>query len=170
MDQITDAERVEHQGLGAAFRHAPAEPINPHEAQRVAQQTPERAGRLGAGQDREDQRMIGPGEAIMRRDLVAPPVVPAILRADRLRIGAELLWPAHEAVGFAESMHGHSVAAEIVLVAMPGEEGATSQKASVAVAPGAREDDFTGGGGQDGLEVPTIREAHRKRIEARPSI
>jgi hypothetical protein len=49
MDQIADAERVEHQGFRAAFGHAPAERIDPDKAQRIAQQTSERAGRLRAG-------------------------------------------------------------------------------------------------------------------------
>ena len=101
----------------------------------------------------------------MRRDLGAPPVAPAALRADRLRIGAELLRPGHEAVGFAEGVGGRSVAAEVDLLAMPGEQRAASQQASVAVAPGAREDDFADRGRQDRLEVPAIGKAHRKRIE-----
>ena len=48
---------------------------------------------------------------------------------------------------------------------MPGEQGAAPEEASVAVAPGAREDDFAARGGEDRLEVPPIGEAHRKRIE-----
>ncbi len=69
MDEIADPKRVEHQRFGAALRLAPSERIDPHEAERIAQQAAKRAGRLGAAEDGEDERMIGPDESVMGGDL-----------------------------------------------------------------------------------------------------
>src|SRR3546814_19701457 len=108
--------------------------------------------------------MIGPDEPVMCCERGAPQVARTALRADRLRVGAELLRPAHEAVGFAEGMNRHDVATEINLLTVPREEEAASQQSPVAVAPCARENDFAGRGRQDRLEIPAIGEAPRKRV------
>ena len=167
VDEIADPERVEHERFGAALRFAPSERIDPHEAERIAQQAAKRAGRLGAAEDGENERMIRPHEPVMGSDLRLPPVAPAALRADRLRIGGELLGPGHQAVGLAEGMRRRRVAAEVGFVAMPGEQRTASQEAPVAVAPGAREDDFVGRRGEDRLEVAAVGEVDRQRIEHR---
>src|SRR3546814_17308380 len=99
--------------------------------------------------------MIGPDEPVMCCDLGAPPVAPTALRADRLRVGAELLRPAHEAVGFAEGRNRHDVATEIDLLTVPREEEAASQQSPVAVSPCARAHDFDGRGRQTPLAIPT---------------
>ena len=53
VDEIADPERVEHERFGAALRFAPSEPIDPNEAERIAQQAAKRARRLGAAEDGE---------------------------------------------------------------------------------------------------------------------
>lgn len=163
--QIADAERIEYQRLCAALRFAPSERIDPHEVERIAQQAAKGTGRLRAVEDGNNERMIRSDESVMRRDLGTPPVAPAALRADRLRIGCELLRPGHKAVGFAESMHRRRVTAEVGFIAMPGKQRAAAEEAPVTVTPGARKDDFAGRCGENRLEVPPVGEAHRKRIK-----
>ena len=77
----------------------------------------------------------------------------------------ELLRPGHQTVGFAESMDRDSVAADIGLARHARRAVGCAQKSAVAVAAGAREDDLALGGGEDGLEIPAIGRADRKRIE-----
>ena len=126
VNEIADPERVEHERFGAALRFTPSERVDPHETQRIAQQAAQRAGRLGAAEDGENERMICPHEPVMGSNLGLPPVAPAALRTDRLRIGCELLGPGHEAICFAEGVRRCRVAAQIGFVATPGEQRAAT--------------------------------------------
>ena len=49
----------------------------------------------------------------------------------------EVLRPGHETVGFAEGVGGRRVAAQVGFIAMPGEQRAASEQATVGIAPGA---------------------------------
>ena len=111
--------------------------------------------------------MIRSNEPVMGGYLGPPPVAPTALRTDCLRFGPEFLGPGHEAVGFAECMHRHCVAAQVGFIATPGEQRAASQETPVAVAPRARENDGIGSRGEDRLEVAAVGEVHRQRIEHR---
>ena len=109
--------------------------------------------------------MIRSNEPVMGGYLGPPPVAPTALGADRLRLGPEFLGPSHEAVGFAECMHRHRVAAQVGFISTPREQRAASQQTPVAIAPGARENDGIGRRGEDRFEVAPVGEIYRQRIE-----
>src|SRR5690554_6717865 len=137
MDELSGAERVEHQRFAVALRFTPAKRIDPEEADRIAQQTAQRTGRLGALKDGTNGRMVLSNKPIVGCDCRASPVVPAALCADCLKLDHELLRSGHETVGFAKSVLGHGVAAEVGVLAVCGEQRATSEEASVTVASGS---------------------------------
>ena len=95
MDEVAGLQGVKHERLGTALRGFPTERIAPEEIEGAAQQCFERARRLGPREDRENQRMIRPDQAIMSCHIGHAPIAPAGTRTQCLGIGGEFLRPRH---------------------------------------------------------------------------
>jgi len=82
-----------------------------------------------------------------------------------LGVGGEFLRSCHQSIGFAKGVLGDGVATKVRFVAMSSEQWTAPEETTVAVATGAREDDFAGRSRDNCFEVPAICEADWKRVE-----
>ncbi len=98
MHQGAELQRVQLQGLGPGIRLAPVQGIAPGEAQRVAQQHPERGGGMQPVQRAEQRRMIGSHQPVMGGEGSVVPVRPAGGGGGGPGGGRELGGPGHQAV------------------------------------------------------------------------
>ena len=80
VNEIAHGEGIEDQRILPALGRPPAEPVAPYESERIAQEHAKRARRLGALEGGFDHRVVGSDGAVVRRDLRAQPVVPAVRR------------------------------------------------------------------------------------------
>ena len=163
--EIAEFQRIEHQGVFAAFRRAPAQAVPPRETQWIAQQLTQRARRLGTFDDGAQHGVVGPYQAVVRRQLLAPPVSPAAMCGPGLSRGSKLAGPRGQSVGLAESMFRHGIARQVRRGRMLTNQDAATQEPPVTVAPGAGEDDLTPRGCQDGREVSPVGVTDRQRLE-----
>ena len=166
VNEIAHSERVEHQGIVAALRRAPTQPVVPDESQGVAEQHAQRARRLNALEDGVDERVVRADGAVVGRDLRAQPVEPAVRRGDRLGQGAELRRPRHQPIGLAKGVRGHAVARKVGLVGLyPEEQRAAAEQPAFLVPAGAGQHDLAPGRRQDGREVAAVGGGDGQGIE-----
>ena len=166
MNEIAHGERIEDQRIFSALGRAPAEPVAPDEPERIAQEHTQRARRLRALEDGSYRRMVGSDGAVVRRDLRAQPVVPAVRRGHRLRQAPELVGPRRQPVGLAEGVRGHAIARNIGVVRLDLEKkGAAAQQPAILAAPGAGQHDLALRRRQDGREVAAVGGGDGQRIE-----
>ena len=135
MNEITETEGIQNERVGSALRGAQMHPVDPEEAERIAEKTAQRAGRLGPLQNGLQEWMIGSNEAVVRCHLRTLPVSPAAFGGDGLGHGRELLWSRQNPVGLAHRLDRDGVAADIGLGELSREQRASAEKPALAVAP-----------------------------------
>ena len=163
--EIAEFQRIEHQGVFAAFGRAPAQAVPPRETQRIAQQLTQRARRLGTFDDGAQYGVVGPYQAVVGRQLLAPPVSPAAMCGPGLSRGSKLAGSRRQSVGLAEGIFRPGIARQVGRGRMLTKQDAATQEPPVTVAPRVGEDDLTLRGCQNGREVSPVGVTDRQRIE-----
>ena len=166
MNEIAHGERVEDQRILPALGRPPTEPVTPDEPERITQDHAQRACRLGALEDGPDQRVVGSDGTVVRRDLRAQPVEPAVRRRHCLREAPELVGPRRQPVGLAEGVRGRAITRNIGVVRLDLEKkGAAAEQTTVLAAPGAGQHDLALRCRQDGRKISAVCGGDGQRIE-----